>query len=144
MYSESFFSCYSRCKNFIRQLQPTIHYNLKYSNVFTCIGNFTYSGTGDVRPLASSGKIFKFKGASNFSYRVFPGSSLSIPFSVYDDFNTRVIPLLSIAKLDPTSEVSVAHRYTLSNQIYLAGKPNSSSKFTITTISLDKSTLCSR
>ena len=136
MYSESFYSCYVRCREFMRVVQPKIHYNFKYSNVYLCVGKFTYVNTGKEHPLLSSGKIFQFKEKSNFSYSVFPGSSLRLPFTVYDDFNTTVTPLLSITKLGQTSEIDVSNRYTLSNRTVPVGKPNASSKFTITAISV--------
>ena len=134
MYSETFYSCYKRCREIMREVQPAIHYHFNnYTNVFLCVGNFTY-GEEKKHQLISSGKTFQFKG--NLNFNIFPGSSLNLPFAVHDDFRTKVTPLLSVTKLDSTSEVNVADRFMLSNKIVPIGKPNSSSKFTITAINV--------
>ena len=138
IYSESFNDCYYKCKRFFNSSD----FQRNITNIFSCAGNFTYSDSKK-SPLTSSGRLFKFydncTGDSISDCRthfVFPGESFDLPFTVQDDFNNNITPLLSITKMNTSTNntICVNNTYSLTGTVLPLGRSNDFSMFKLTSI----------
>ncbi len=140
MYSMSFHSCNSHCSHFFND-RTKGNKTLTPSEIFKCVGQFNYNQSPNdksLHPLTTSGWNFTFSDTNNFSYSVIPGDSVYLNFTVVDDFDQKVHPLLSITKEDEdgnhAAQVSIDNSFTLSNRIFPTGTPTASSRFTLTVV----------
>ena len=137
IYSVSFQGCFSRCKKMLSDKDDA--YKITVSNTFKCVGNFSYQNTeNNTQPLTSSGSAFKFHESWSHTYSVFPGQNFSLNFSVIDDFNHTVHPLMSITKViqnkHKCNDLWVQNTYTIDNSTVIRGKSGTTAQLAVSVI----------
>ncbi len=136
VYSESFDSCLQRCKKIVKARS----FRKSEINVFKCSGIFTLDKASPEQklwPLTSSARRFNFYGrnSKSLSYSVYPEYSFKLPFSVVDDFQHKVKPLMRVSNYNHSDNmIYVREPYTLSNSIFPKGITNSSARFALTVL----------
>ena len=105
IYANSFLSCFTLCGN----------------TSFQCIGDFTFDKHG----LESSGSSFVFHDDIE-NYELIPGASGSVSFSVNDELNQTVQPLIHLGKSSMGDSIKVTPQYSINNTKFKStGRPNS-------------------
>ena len=130
IYSQGFNSCYT-----MYRLTAGDKYPFSMSSIFRCIGDFIFESNNDKKPyITSSGRRFQFNENSTYSYEVIPGDRISLPFSIIDDFDNEVKPLLSIS--NTSSSVYASDQYSLTNTIQPLGETSAQSVFRVSVLSV--------
>ena len=119
VFSESFIGCYYEC------LGKRIYDEaFTYENVTECFGNFTIPPQTENHEFASEGQLFIFETNKTYNYSVIPGQSIKINFTVIDEFNQTVKPLLYITKgHDYHNDISIKETRTLNTEVTPIGQP---------------------
>ena len=121
IYADSFMNCKKSCR--IRKSTYCSIHDKKFRFV-CCIGNFTFNDHTD-SSLQSSGRDFNFHDTT-FDYRFIPGGVYHVPFTVVDEFNNTVHPIMSIGRSSRSTPIKInpLYSYTLTDEISLLGPPN--------------------
>ena len=129
VYSVSFFECRQKCFPGKRWTQE---------NLFKCVGNFTYKGNKS-SVLTTSGVKFNFISNKQppFHYSVIPGDQVTLPFTVIDELNQTVTPLMSF-NISSEQPVQFRQKYTLNKTISPLGIPPATSSFSLIVLGVRK------
>ncbi len=134
IYSESFVDCYHQCFNSETDEEEVVFYD--YDDITICLGDFNISSVPH-QQLVSSGRSLRFDSNFKEDVSVIPGVQGHLQFSVVDDFNQTVNPLMSVNSIIPDNkDVIINNKYTLSPTIKPSGVIGASSTFTFTVISV--------
>ena len=116
IYADSFYGCYSYCHEKLK-----LPFN---ETIMGCIGNVTLDNSNQSR-LQSLGYRFFFNDSFIGKINVIPGAKRTIPFSIKDEFNQTVNPLMNVGLATKFSKSSIKFlpEYTLTGEITPCGHP---------------------
>ena len=132
IYTQSFLSCAIRC-------HAKISYPLKFQSIMKCIGDFKFGNDSvdDVEELVStSAQRVRFVPRTRLLYKIVPGGTLEIPYTITDEFNSSITPLTYISVAESHSPVSFDRKYTLHNQFQPVGAPDRNATVDVTVLGM--------
>ena len=120
---------------FATSLQPCMHACSaeSASEVFSCIGSFTYSSQSVEDEVSSCGEAFTINENQTLPLQVIPGREFELPISIIDDFqhNVRAVYRVKIENENDTDsniKTDEAYSYLYDKRMVLFGKPKSTGK----------------
>ena len=128
VFAESFIGCYNECSGKTRYKKK-----FTYENVTHCFGNFSIPQIE--YQFVSEGQQFIFEANNTYEYKVIPGQSVQINFTVIDEFNQIVKPLLYITKVHYShNSITIKENRTLNTEVTPIGQPGLSSSFAFSVV----------
>ena len=126
IYADSFKGCTHYCQG--KKNESTEQVFLR------CIGNISIDETSPTSKLESSGSRFEFHDNIKMrDYSMIPGATRKVNFTVKDEFDQAVNPLMNIGVPTTGSEsntsIQLSPQYTLSNDISAQGYPGHHATF---------------
>ena len=130
IYSESFTDCYYQCLD-SDSVKDSDKMYFNYSDITNCLGKFVIiPDSTHKKQLISVGRSFLFQKDFNFTISVIPGNQVKLPFSVVDDFNQTVNPLMTINRVNSSYRtIEIDQKYTLNTTISPKGEPGEFTTF---------------
>jgi len=133
IYAQSFISCAVHC-------HAKISYPLEFRHVVECIGDFKFVNVSNMvdedEKVSTSAQHFEFASRKKLEYEVVPGETLEIPYTITDEFNSRIFPLTYISTAGNHSSISFNRRYSLHNQFQPIGAPDRSANVDVTILGI--------
>ncbi len=131
IYADSFMGCFNFCDAKNESMEE---------NFIHCIGNITIDEDEDsqtISKLESSGTVFEFHDGIE-DYALIPGATRKVNFTVKDEFNQTVTPLMNVGISTATRNTSIqlSPSYTFHNDISARGHPNETATFHFLTHSI--------
>ena len=127
IYAESFFTCLHHCRPWKK------HHNVTFDDITECLWDSALKGNNhDITTSAHKFKLEKVKS----TYEVIPGNKFNVPFTVDDELQEEVFPLMSVTASNTSSGIKFEKKYTTNGDMVPLGPENRETEVVVTVINL--------